>query len=193
MSCDCTNLSVIPTLEDVTCPEGNGQVGKIAFQFLNQAFTDISDQSEWLTLIAAVDVTKIQLTPPLDNGLMPTVDPVTKGGGDNSTFRGAVRFISDAPQTFTAELPDAPTSAIQKLRELICAKQIGVYILKDGGIYSRADMSALPIESNYTGSRGFNGFGENDTNTFTFSIKGDWQDDALWTTTTWIPTDLLNA
>ena len=39
-------------------------------------------------------ILKLHLTPELDNGLMPTGEPVTKGGGDNSTFRGAVRFVA---------------------------------------------------------------------------------------------------
>ena len=192
MSCDCT-LTTIPTLLDVTCPEGGGQIGKIAFQKINQPFTLITDEAEWTTKIAANDDTKIGLSPELDNALMPTGEPLTKGGGDNSTFRGAVRFIGDGPQTFTAELPDCPTANVVELRKLICMNQIGVYLLTDDGIWSKADSSALKIESNYTSSRGFEGNGENDKNILTFSIAGNWQENALYSPTTFTPTDLLNA
>ena len=192
MSCDCS-ITTLPDLEDVTCPEGGGQVGKIAFQFANNPFTDISDNAEWLTALAAIDSTKLQVTPELDAPLMPASEALTKGGNDNSTFNGAIRFVGDGSVQFTAELPDAPTSVIKKLRDITCLKDIGVYFITNDGVWSTSTMSSLDIESIYTSSRGFQGLGENDINTFTFSMKGNWQDDALFTKTTWTPTDLKNG
>jgi hypothetical protein len=92
--CPCPLAATIPSIGEVDCKEAFGLVGKLAFQRLGNPFTDITLQAEWDAALAAVDATKIALTPlTLDSQEFPSSTTITVGGDDNTTFDGALLFV----------------------------------------------------------------------------------------------------
>ena len=95
-ACQCPLDATIPDLVDLDCPTKFGQIGKIAFQEVGNPFTDITDQAEWTAALAAVDSTKVQVTPILHGQESTPAEPVTVGGaGDNTVYDGTIEIVSE--------------------------------------------------------------------------------------------------
>ena len=95
-TCQCPLDAAISDLVDLDCPTKFGQIGKIAFQQVGQAFTDITSVTEWTGLIGATDATKIQVTPILHDQESTPAEPVTVGGaGSNEVYDGTIEIVSD--------------------------------------------------------------------------------------------------
>lgn len=120
-SCD----TILPNLLDVTCPEDMDQVVKIAFQ-LNQAvpaFTTVAGigaVNSWTTLLAAVDSTKITLSPAVANLVIPASEMVASGQDSNESVNGIGYNLGETNITVTGEIHSAPQAVVDALDELSC-------------------------------------------------------------------------
>ena len=95
----------LPTeIGDITptdCAENFGQIVKIAFQRSGYTFTDITDETEWDTLLAASDDTKIVISPFAENVVYPAGELITEGGDDNTTLFGQPVSVGKGTVTVT--------------------------------------------------------------------------------------------
>jgi len=192
--CACPLPTAIPTITNVTCKESFGLVGKFALQQLNQPFTDITDEAEWTTAIAATDVTKIALTPlTLDSQEIPASTPITVGGDDNSTFDGAPIIVGETSVTATFIIRDLPISAYKQLKAYICeVSRTGIYLLGNKFVISSADDSAIKISSIFIGTPLLGG--RTDTNNYPITITfpaGWWENAKVTPTPSFNPMDLV--
>ncbi len=207
MACECPLTDQSPDLENVTCPEGGGQISKHAFQPLLADYftttgtapaTDIDSQTAWTTAIAltANDPQRVQVTPIFVDGDISDASLIERSG-DNSTYKGQTVTDGKGSVDVTGSYDNLPSAAYKKLAVYNCLSSAsGVFIFTPSGIWCGEDVggfhNALPIGSYNINSRSGGQFGAPDKNTFKFSMSGDWQDNAVFVKTDWDPTSLLN-
>jgi len=198
--CSCPPAATIPAITDVTCKEVFGLIGKLAFQRFGTPFVDITDETEWITKIAAADATKIQVTPlTLDSQDVPSSTPITVGGDDNTTFDGAPIIVGETSVTATFIIRDLPIDSYKEIYEYACEVNngdTGVYLLGNEFIISDENEAPLKASSFFIGTPLLGG--RTDTNNYPITITfpaGWWKTAKFNSTTTagWNPMDLTNA
>jgi hypothetical protein len=147
-TCQCPLDAAISDLVDLDCPTKFGQIGKIAFQQVGQAFSDITDQAEWTTYLAATDATKVQVTPILHGQESTPAEPVTVGGaGDNTVYDGTIEIVSDGIYQINFNLRNPSPAVLNALKEYECeVSRLGIYL---GG---RDFVISNPVSSLYVQS-----------------------------------------
>ena len=214
MGCnDCPAPSSMTAISEVDCGVDFKQIQRLAFQRVGDTFdataatpTDIKTLSAWQAKIAAVDSTKIVLTPFI--GGDPVITPgtaITNGGGDNSTLNGAEELNGSNPSVFTAVFKSLPAKTIRELKALSCegVNKLVVYFVAQGGRIIASEVTAgtpdvytgMPVEGQvFISDRGNNGFGTKDTVAIQFSMTSGWSDTAEPVTPSFSAlTDLLTA
>jgi hypothetical protein len=107
MSLICPAPSPITALVAQTCPEIFDQIQAVAFQEAGNdtAFLDLAAiqlLSNWTTLIAAVDATKIQVAQVV-NPVIAASEALTVGGNDNTTIDGIPEYNGEGFTALTWE------------------------------------------------------------------------------------------
>ena len=150
-TCPCPLGAVIGDLEDLDCPAKFGQIGKIAFQIRGNAFTDITDEAEWTTAIAALDSTKVQMTPILHAQETTPAEPTTVGGaGSNEVYNGTVEYVSDGNYQAVFTLRNPSPAVLKALKAYECeVSRLGVYMGGSDFVLSNENMGAIPVTSLY--------------------------------------------
>ena len=99
MICKCPAATSIATVPNMTCPETFGQIQKVAFQRLytdagaRNCFEgtpdgkDIKKLAAWTPLLAAVDSTKVAMSPYIQAPTAEGGAPRTFGGGNETLGR----------------------------------------------------------------------------------------------------------
>jgi hypothetical protein len=165
-SCD----TVLPNLLDVTCPEDMDQVVKIAFQLLQTApaFTTlgsaIPEANSWTTFLAAVDNTKITLSPAVANVIIPSSEMVASGQDSNESVNGIGYNLGETNITVTGEIHSAPQAVVDALDELSCysdaslgqSKLTAYFFLRRIKGISRVMAKGGALAGDYTGFEIFN-------------------------------------
>ena len=197
MICQCPAGASIPTLGTPACPENFGQIQKIAFQRLEDgegglngfSSSGILTKAAWDTAIAAVDSTKVAVSPFVEAPTQEGGDPRTFGGG-NDTLGGIEIVIGSNPTTFSCVIRRCPQNVIAKMKELMCeaaAGNLGVYLFSENGqieaiehdLTTQAAKDAyvpIPIRSLFVGDKIHGGFDEPDSNTLQFSFEPNYSD-----------------
>ena len=153
-ACQCPLDAVIPDLVDLDCPTKFGQIGKIAFQQVGNPFVDITDQAEWVTALAALDATKVQVTPTLHAQESTPPEPVTVGGaGDNTVYDGTIEVVSEGIYQINFSIRNPSPEVLNALKEYECeVSRLGIYMGGRDFVISNADQSAIPVSSLYVQS-----------------------------------------
>jgi len=148
-TCQCPLDAVIPDLIDLDCPAKFGQIGKIAFQQVDQPFTDITDQSEWIAAIAASDDTKVQMSPIVHNQEATPAEPTVVGGaGSNEVYNGTVDYIGEGFYQMSFDLRNPTPQVLDALAAYECeTSRIGVYLGGSDFVLSNGDGAAIEISS----------------------------------------------
>jgi hypothetical protein len=150
-ACQCPLGATIGDLVDLSCPTKTGQIGKIAFQQVGQPFVDITDQAEWTTALAALDATKVQVTPILHGQESTPAEPVTVGGaGSNEVYDGTIEIVSDGIYQINFNIRNPSPEVLAALKDYECeVSRLGIYMGGRDFVYSNADFSAIPVSSLY--------------------------------------------
>lgn len=183
----CPLPASIGALTGVSCAEHFSQIVAVAFQRVGNPFTDITDETEWDTAIAASDATKISLTPLFENFVIPSGELITEGGDDNSTLFGqpvAVGKGSVQPSGRFRGLPSANKKELEAyVAEASVYNNLGVYLINEFGkvIADGADGTTkgkpFPISNFFISDVGSEGFNTSNFNQFSWTFKGGWADD----------------
>jgi hypothetical protein len=125
LACECPLPSVLPAVENVTCPVDFDQITRVAFQLKQSAppfvtADPVTDVDSWTTLLAAIDDTKVVLTPALSNFVIPASEAVYVGENSNESVNGLGFYMGENNVRVTAEIVSAPQSVIDSLEALSC-------------------------------------------------------------------------
>jgi hypothetical protein len=189
----CPLPTAIGDLSAITCAEHFGQIVKIAFQRVGNPFTDIGDETEWTTVLAAADDTHVAITPFCENVIIPAGEPITEGGDDNTTLFGQAIIVGQGQVQVTGRFRGMPAANYVELAALISEagsyNQIGVYLINEfGQVISRGSGTAgevFPIQSFFIGSVGSEGFNTHNFHNFAWNFPGTWSDEVLITDLSW--------
>lgn len=170
-----------------------GKVQKVIFQRLKNGSTKNSITigggagetdllATWTTLQAAVDGTKIVLSPTIQGTGVTPGDKKEFGGGEETTGGIPIPLGSEFT-TFEGRVLRARQDVIKELKALAC-EDMGVYFINEcGHIGADSDDSAsattiypIPLYSFFVGDLGFGGQDAVDGNDISWGHKPNWSD-----------------
>lgn len=178
----------------ITCPFNFNQTVKMALQrvqasspFANEEA--IQTQSNWTTLLAAIDSTKIITTPFLTNFIIPPSEANKAGGNDNTTIFGMPRLNGGNIVTVTAEIHNAPNAVLATLRALSKESAIqpgfsnltGFFFDEFGNIASKSDFSGIKIYNFFVGDNGSQGKNSPTMAMVSFDLEFGWSEGVIKT------------
>jgi hypothetical protein len=199
MECVCPLPAALPTIPKPGCKQNFGQIQRVLFQRAGFVFDAAADPtpnpidvlSSWTPLFAAVGDTKVVSSPLLANFIIPSPEPITEGGGDNTTIDGIEIVLGAGAITATGSLEEIPGSIVKKLKELMCETDLVAYFINHNGsiIANRVNPDSVgPDDEQYTGfpisslfvpDLASNGLNTRDkAEAFRFSLTYGWRDNA---------------
>jgi hypothetical protein len=141
---------------------------------------DPTKKADWLTLKAATDNEKVVFTPLIGGDpVIAAGEPITTGGGDNSTLNGVEEVQGTNPSIFTGLYKSLSPAVKAKLTELACEKDLVIYPINDSNkIFANkiatGQYMGIPITGFHVSDRNNNGFGTKDTFAVRFSLPAGW-------------------
>jgi hypothetical protein len=187
------SLEAIPAQD---CPFKLDQIVKAAFQRRQPLATppfatlvDIQTLAEWNTMKAAVDDTKIVISPLFAGLVIPESEPLTTGGNDNTTFNGIPDYNGEGMVTVTGVFKNLAPALKRSLDKLTQESLAGVggstnltlYLFNKDGYSFQTNPSTtlyfgIPIYNFRVSSLGSAGLNAPNTHSFSFSVTADWAD-----------------
>lgn len=212
--CSCPAATAIPDVPNVSCPVNFGQIQKIAFQRLKKAdgtknaflaANAITALASWEAFLAAVDATKIVVSPyvnaPADSG-----GDARMSSGGNDDLGGIPEVLGGEPVQFTAQMRSVPQSVAVALKALMCeanAGNLGVYLFdENGNIEALQDATTpttyypIPIRAFFVGDKIHGNYDAKDANAISWYYQPGYSDSLAIVAPAagWNPlTDLENA
>ena len=192
MNCDCPPSAALGDIDAQDCPEDLGQVQRLFFQRLGAGSfaTEIifAAQATWTPLFIAADGTKITKSPRFENHIIPQVEPITEGGGDNTTLDGAEVVLGSGPVTVTGTFRSVKNAIIEQMKLLGCESTpgqspgLGVFMVNEFGKLigiqsgiAGTTVSPIPVTSFFVSDSGNDGKNTNDKSNFRYNLKEGWR------------------
>jgi hypothetical protein len=147
------------------------------------AGNDINVLADMQALQTALDSTKMVITPLIGaNPVIEPGEPITNGGGDNSTMNGVEEVTGVNPSKYSCEFKELSPAGEKAMKSLMCEKDLQAMFVLQGGKIAVKEIdgtndSGFEIESFFVSDRGNQGFGTNDTHTMSFSLPSGWSED----------------
>lgn len=188
LNCGCPGSASLPGIEIVECKESLGQIQKVIFQ---RVFDDDGSKNSVATPntkatmtpnFAATDSTKMVISPYLQN---PTSEPgaARTFGGGNQTLGGIEIIIGREPTTFSAILYQEAQRTIAAMKELMCEKHLGVWLIDENGnigaLKEDNKYMPIPVGKFFVGDKKLGGFEEPDSNTVEWNFFPNWSDNLV--------------
>lgn len=190
----CPPASEIGDQVDFTCGFDFGQILKFAFQRLYSSGTTLNTitpanaalLATWTALLAAVNSTKVQISP----NLLGDADTAPGGkltfGSGNAVPYGVPIITGREYTPFTSKLYNPPSKTIKALK-LLEGEQGGVYLINNyGKILCKADnpttptqVYPIPITQFFVNDRDLGGLTDPDFHTIEWSFVPGWSDDVI--------------
>jgi hypothetical protein len=192
----CPLPAEIPDIATATCLEDFGQIQKLSLQrqfasagtknaFPDTGLGEIRLLASWTALLAAIDNTKVQVTPDVENPTSEAGAARTVGGG-NATIGGITKNIGREPSTMTFTLNAYNQGIIEDMKAYEYELAIGVYLFNEHGqIGCLVDDRDTPTEyypipiaprTFFVGDKMFGGLEAEDSNTLTYQFLPNWSD-----------------
>lgn len=191
-ACNCPPATALTDIPGTDCAFDLGQLQKFGIQRGGYVWdaagtpaTDPTKKADWLTLKAATDSEKVIFTPLIGGDPIITPgDPITNGGGDNSTLNGVEEITGVNPSVFTGVYKSLSPETKKALTELDCEKDLVIYPINDSNsifanLISTGKYEGIPITGFHVSDRGNNGFGTKDTFAVRFSLPARWDNDLV--------------
>lgn len=193
LNCGCPAGAHLTDLSIAECKESLGQIQKIIIQrryqstgLLNKiSITSIRQKTAMASLAAAVDGTKIVISPYIQNPTTTPGEARTFGGG-NQTLGGIEIVIGREPTTFEGIIYQESQQTIKAMKSYSC-EDIGLYLIdENGNIGAIADNPSnptnympIPIRSFFLGDKNLGGYEEPDSNAIRWSFLPNWSDNLV--------------
>lgn len=191
-SCTCPLPASLADLPVVDCKEFFGQIQRTAFQRIGTGseFLDASNNinllASWTAFRAAADDTKTIVSYFFENFVIPTAEPVTEGGNDNTTLNGEQIINGKGFISATGRYRNVPNAYLTSLKALECeaaiVNRIGVYLLNEfGQIIAKRNVAdtgyvPIPITNLFVPDAGSGGKNGADFSNFSFNLKDGWRE-----------------
>lgn len=138
-------------------------------------FTDITDETEFDTRLAAVDATKTVLTPLLSEAEFPFSAIIETGKDDNTSPFGEGYKVGEGSVTVTVLAKNVESSIKDELKALECYTDLAVGIIESGGaIGSIGSTTLIPISNFFVSTKSFGGISETDNVQISFTLRPEW-------------------
>jgi hypothetical protein len=188
-NCNCP-LGEIPDIPDFDCDVDLGQIQKFAIFKSGYKFNpaggtnDITLGATWTGLLLATDSTKVQISPFFEQGAITAGEPITTGGGDNTTLNGVEKITGTNPSQFNGMFSSIPQTLAEAMQELQCFKDLEVIFFNEedkiiaknttGAGDVTDEITGFPIQSFHIADLNNEGFGTSDHNAVRFALKKRW-------------------
>ncbi len=201
MILECPLPAALTPVPSQSCPFKLDQIVRLAFQRRQPQNTapfatlaDIQTLADWTAFKAAVDSTKIVMSPIFAGMVIPGSEGLFTGGNDNTTFNGLPDYNGEGSVTITGimkNLAPAVKRALDKLSQEslangVSATNLTVYMFNRSGysfqinplVGGEASTTyfGVPIYNFRLGSLGSEGFNSPNSHSFSFNVPGDWAD-----------------
>ena len=189
--CSCPEAAAITTIPAVTCIESFGEVQKVIIQrtrdgsTLNEIVIATDDPTllaTWTALKAAVDSTKVQITPYIAELTNDDADPRE---ASSVGIGGIARTLGSDFTSSTGQFHDIPQNVIKTIRQYNCEVGVSVFLVNAagqiGGIADDNDAATtfrgIPVRSFFVGNKVLGGRNDVDKNRIQWKYEPDWSDE----------------
>jgi len=190
--CGCPPDAAVTDIPVDACLERWGQLQKFIIQrrkngTVENTIVDATDDptllATWTSLKAAVDSTKVQVSPYMVSVAVEAGEARESGGG-NDSIGGIADVIGRNPSTFTASFKDIKQTIVAALKTYECEKELAIiFINEHGQLIGRTsdpatnlDFKGFPIRSFFCSDKSPGGFDNNDINNLKWSFLPNWSD-----------------
>lgn len=190
MDCTCPKPTSLTDIPNQDCGVNLKQIQRLAFQRGGNQFgtgadpaNNILELADWQALMTATDDKKIIVTPLIAaNPIIEAGEPITNGGGDNSTLNGVEEIEGVNPSNFSAEFKELSPEIEKALKAIICEKDLTVYFILQGGKIAVVKIDdenqrGFQIQSPFVSDRNNAGFATKDIHNIRFSLPSGWSED----------------
>jgi len=186
-NCTCPPSDAIPSISLQDCPEKYGNINRFVIgRVSGGAFTAITDETEFDTRLAAVDATKIVLTPLLSETDFPFSALISEGGDDNTTPFGEPIRVGEGSITVTSLAKNVESSIKDELKELECYTDLAIGIIEsNGGIGAIGATALIPIANLFVSTKSFGGISASDSVQISFTLRPNWDEGLQLNSLTW--------
>jgi hypothetical protein len=182
----------LPLLSNADCAFDFGQIVRLAFQrssastFADEAAFALG--SNWTT--AVTTPASIQLTPFVNNVVIPQGEAATIGPDTNETIFGTLQVVGKNSITIAGRFQGL-TPAIKKELDAFISEgntfgALGVFLIDEFGkaygsqpLGAATAVSGIPLSSFFVGDPGSEGFNTLTYTPFQFNLRGGWFDDIV--------------
>ncbi len=189
--CECPLNATLTTISTYDCGIDFDQIVRLAFVKIQTALfideADMQTEASWDVLVAAVDDTKVVLTPPTVSLVIPSSEAQEEGGNDNTTINGVPNYLGENPVQIAGMINSMPSATYTEVRDLACQSKanIGkpllmVYMFNRYNEVVFSDEAGDPVgfdiynfRISTPGSEGFNALNKFN---FTFYMDSEWAD-----------------
>lgn len=207
---NCPLPSTLTSLTVTTCGERFGQIQKMAFRLKQSAdtFTEASIilKATWQGYLDSDTATKILVSDYMPNLVLPTSEPATFGGNDNTTINGLPLVTGYNLANGTATFLDLPSEKVKEYSTIITPQtsvggdtNIEVFFFGEGGsIICQLDSAGKPkgfplynfIVSDVTSG----GVNQPNIHNITFSLAPKWSENlVVYKPTAFNPLELVET
>jgi len=190
--CACPPAAAITDIPVDNCLERWGQLQKFIIQrrkngTVENAIVDATDDptllATWTTLKAAVDSTKVQVSPYMVSVTTEAGEARTSGGG-NDSIGGIEDVLGRNPSSLSAVFKDIKQTIVTALKSYECEKELAIIFINESGQLigrtsdpaTNLDFKGFPIRSFFVSDKISGGFDNNDTNNLSWSFLPNWSD-----------------
>lgn len=186
-TCVCPPADALPSISAQTCPEKYGNINRLIIgRAAGGDFTDITDELEFDTRLAAVDATKIVLSPLLSEAEFPFSAIIETGKDDNTSPFGEGFKVGEGSVTVTTLMKNVESSIKDEMNALTCYTDLVIGIVEsNGGIGAIGSTTLIPISNFFVSTKSFGGISETDNVQVSFTLRPNWDEGLQLNALTW--------
>jgi hypothetical protein len=184
-NCVCPLPAEIVDIPSTPCGESIGQIQKfILARRSGNAFATLllpAVLANWTTLLTANDATKHQVTPFVENVVIPASEPILEGGDDNTTVDGNPIVVGAGQIRATGMFAELTPAILVALKAFNCEKDLMIYFINNAGKIwgqnpSGTIFTGIPITSFFVSDAGNEGLNTRDKAPVGFNLRYGWRD-----------------
>lgn len=202
MNCNCPNDGILTEIPNDNCPFDLKQIQRLALATQGKVVWDsatgggagdgvpqldsqVDTKADWEALLTAVDNTKVVVTPLIGGDpIIEAGEPITEGGGDNTTLNGVEDVTGVNPSKFSCNFKSISPATEKAMKALMC-NSVEVYFFTEGGkivcenIEGTENHKGFNVQALFVSDRNNAGYGTKDTNAFSFSLPAGWSENLV--------------
>lgn len=186
-NCTCPPNAALTSITAQDCPEKYGNINRFVIgRVVGGAFVDITDETEFDTRLAAVDNTKIVLTPLLSETDFPFSAIIEEGGDDNTTPFGEPIRVGEGSIKVTSLAKNVESTIKDEMKDLECYTDLAIGIIEsNGGIGANGSTLLIPISNFFVSTKSFGGISASDNVQISFTLRPNWDAGLQLNSLTW--------